>query len=194
MRNLHLILVLATSLLPFATVQAAPADLPETGQTTCYTAGVTACATTGQDGDHLAGVAWPTPRFVVGTGVGTTDQCVTDSLTGLMWVRSPSITLATWANALTSANNLSLCGFSDWRLPNVNELESLVNREVTNQAAFLNDQFFDDVQAFTYWSSSSSADNAANAWTVSMNNGSVLAGDKADKSNSYHVWPVRAGQ
>ena len=46
MRNLHLILVLATSLLPFATVQAAPADLPETGQTICYNAAgaVIACA------------------------------------------------------------------------------------------------------------------------------------------------------
>ena len=193
MRNLHLILVLATSLLPFATVQAAPADVPETGQTTCYIAAgaVTACTGIGQDGDHMAGVAWPTPRFVVGTGVGTTDQCVTDSLTGLMWVRSPSITPATWANALTSANNLSLCGFSDWRLPNVNELESLVNREVTNQAAFLNDQFFDDVRAFNYWSSSSYVGSTSVAWIVFMGEGDVEIGLK---TSNFYVWPVRAGQ
>lgn len=50
-------------------------DLPQTGQTTCYDATGTpiACATTGQDGDILAGVAWPAPRFAVtycdGSGV-----------------------------------------------------------------------------------------------------------------------------
>ena len=193
MRNLHLILVLATSLLPFATVQAAPADVPETGQTTCYIAAgaVTACTGIGQDGDHMAGVAWPTPRFVVGTGVGTTDQCVTDSLTGLMWVRSPSITPATWANALTSANNLTLCGFSDWRLPNINELKSLVNSEAADPAAFLNAQGFTGVQASYYWSSSSYAGSAANAWLVDLSDGNVLVSNKSDIN---YVWPVRAGQ
>ena len=96
---------------------AAPAPLTsvalaETGQTTCSNAAgtVIACADTGQDGDLKAGVAWPSPRFVVGTGVGTTDQCVTDTLTGLMWVRAPSAVVSTWENALTSANNLTLCG------------------------------------------------------------------------------------
>lgn len=191
MRKLHLIFVLATSLLPLASVQAAPADVAETGQTTCYTAAgaVTACATTGQDGDHLAGVAWPNPRFTVGTGA--TAACVTDNLTGLLWVRSPSVTPDTWANALASANNLTLCGFSDWRLPNINELESLVNSEVANQATFLNAQGFTDVQANNYWSSSSDASDATNAWIVNMSDGSAFA---FFKPNSRYVWPVRAGR
>jgi hypothetical protein len=191
MRNYYLMLALATSLLPFATTQAAPADLPETGQVTCYnTAGtVIACAGTGQDGDLRAGVAWPAPRFTV--GAGATLDCVTDNLTGLMWVRSPSTTPDTWANALTAANGLTLCGFSDWRLPNVNELESLVNSEVANPAAYLNAQGFSNVQAFYYWSSSSYAGSPANAWFVLLSGGYVFVGDK---SNSYYVWPVRAGQ
>jgi hypothetical protein len=190
MRNIHLMLILVVSL-PFATVQAAPADLPETGQTTCYTAAgaTTPCAGTGQDGDLKAGVAWPNPRFTVGTGV--TVDCVTDNLTGLMWVQAPSATAATWANALTSANNLMLCGFSDWRLPNVNELESLVNSETTDPAAFLNTQGFTGVQADFYWSSSSYAGIAALAWIVSMSDGNVFAGSKA---SSVFVWPVRTGQ
>jgi hypothetical protein len=191
MRHFHLILALATSLLPLATAQAAPADVPETGQTTCYdTVGnVIACATTGQDGDLKAGVAWPAQRFTVGTGA--TSACVTDNLTGLMWVGAPSFVAATWAEALTSANGLTLCGFSDWRLPNVNELESLVNREAANQATFLNAQGFDGVRAYGYWSSSSSAGSPANAWIVIMNDGSVTNGPK---TNSVYVWPVRAGQ
>ena len=193
MRNLHLIFVLATSLLPLATAQAAPADLPETGQTTCTDAvGATiSCVGTGQDGDHLAGVAWPSPRFVVGTGVGTTDQCVTDTLTGLMWMRAPDSGARTWAHALTFTNGLTLCGFSDWRLPNVNEIESLAHSEAANQANFLNDVGFTGVQAADYWSSSSYAGRPARAWIVSMFAGNVYANDK---TNSNYVWPVRAGQ
>lgn len=191
MRNLHLILVLAASLLPFASVQAAPGDLPETGQTTCYNHGgsATACAGTGQDGDIRAGVAWPSPRFTVGTGA--TADCVTDNLTGLMWMGTPNNTPDIWANALTSANSLTLCGFSDWRLPNIIELESLVNSEVANQATFLSAQGFTGVQAYDYWSSSSYVGNAANAWAVSMSDGGVHA---SSKFSFYYIWPVRAGQ
>jgi hypothetical protein len=191
MRSLHLILVLAASLLPFATAQAAPADLPETGQTTCTNAAgaVIACASTGQDGDLKAGVAWPNPRFVVGTDAEV--DCVTDRLTGLMWVRAPSAMTAIWTAALAGANDLTLCGFSDWRLPNVNELESLVNGESVSPAAFLNTQGFSGVQAGRYWSSSSLAGNTGDAWVVDMNDG-LMTGD--GKSDSRFVWPVRAGQ
>jgi hypothetical protein len=189
MRNLHLFFVLVTGLLPFVAIQAAPADLPETGQVTCYdAAGATiACTGTRQDGDLKAGVAWPTPRFSVITGAA----CVTDNLTGLMWVSTPSVTAATWTAALTSANDLTLCGFTDWRLPNVNEIESLVNSEVASQATFLNTQGFTGVQANYYWSSSTYGGNVTAAWIISMNTGSV---ESTVKANSYYVWPVRAGQ
>ena len=197
MRNIHLLLVLATSLLPFATVQAAPADLPETGQTTCYnTAGtvIPSCTGTGQDGDFKAGVAWPSPRFTVGTGAMA--GCVTDNLTGLMWMGVPNNVPDTWVNALTAADDLTLCGSSDWRLPNINELESLVNSGAANQATFLNDQGFTGVQAGNYWSSSSYAattrvGSPASAWVIYMHDGAVRA---IDKSFNGLVWPVRAGQ
>ena len=193
MRNLNLILVLALSLVPFATVQAAPADLPETGQTTCTnaTGAVIACAGTGQDGELRAGVAWPNPRFVVGTGA--TADCVTDNLTGLMWMREPNLTFAvtTWVGALTNANDTVLCGFNDWRLPNINELESLVNSESANTTIFLNTQGFIGVQVGYYWSSSSLAASAGSAWTVYMGDGSATPDVK---SRSYYVWPVRAGR
>ena len=191
MRNVIQILVLASGLMAYTTAQAAPADLPETGQTTCSDAAgtVIACTGTGQDGQLRAGVAWPSPRFVVGTGAEV--DCVTDNLTGLMWVRSHGSNLATWANALASANNLTLCGYSDWRLPNVNEIESLVNSDAASPATFLNSQGFSNVQAFYYWSSSSHAGSASYAWVVYMFDGHVIA-DR--KSFSYYVWPVRAGQ
>jgi hypothetical protein len=193
MRNLHLILALATSLLPFATAQAAPADLPNTGQTTCTdTAGtVIACANTGQDGDLKAGVAWPNPRF----SVDDTGNCMTDNLTNLMWIRSPDSTPRTWQQALDFANSLELCGSADWRMPNINELESLVNSEAANQASSLNSQGFSGVQADSYWSSSIYAgfgsSSLPSAWVVTMASGGL---GPIPRSVSGFVLPVRARQ
>ncbi|MDH4161174.1 MAG: DUF1566 domain-containing protein [Nitrospirota bacterium] len=180
---------------------AAPADIPKTGQTKCYnTAGAEiACANTGQDGDKLAGVAWPTPRFTVGTGAEV--DCVTDNLTGLMWVKAPDPTGRTWQEALDYADGLDLCGHTDWRLPNVNELESLLHAEYTNttlcggagcsdNAAWLNTQGFSNVQAHYYWSSSTYAADTTLAWLVHMVFGGVYSDDK---TSIFNVWPVRAG-
>jgi hypothetical protein len=182
-------------MLPMSVTQAAPADLPETGQTTCSdaTGTVVNCAGTGQDGDLRAGVAWPSPRFVVGSGA-TTD-CVTDSLTGLMWVRAPGAVPAIWTNALASASNLELCGFGDWQLPNLNELESLLNLDVADPAAFLNSQGFSGVQSSAYWSSTSVAGAepfSANAWLIHFDGSSSVG--FTDKSISVLAWPVRTAQ
>jgi len=191
MRNIHLMLVLAAILAPCANVQAAPADVPETGQITCNDAAgaVIACTNTGQDGDLKAGVAWPSPRFVA--GAGATAACVTDNLTGLMWVQAPNATNVDWATALTTANNLTLCGFTDWRLPNIHELESLVNSGAANQAAFLNGQGFTGVAVLSYWSSTTGALFPDTAWLVLMSDGTV---DTAQKLVGLRAWPVRAGQ
>jgi hypothetical protein len=67
--------------------------LPETGVIRCTdgTGATIDCANTGQDGDLKAGMAWSNPRFTVdGTG-----NCITDNLTGLMWVRNPDATTRT---------------------------------------------------------------------------------------------------
>jgi hypothetical protein len=165
--------------------------LPETGQTTCYDAvgAAIACAGTGQDGELQTGVAEPVPRFTVdGSG-----DCITDNLTGLMWTRNANLptALQTWQQALDYANNLNLCGFSDWRLPNRKELRSLIDYNLANNAASLNTLGFSNVQANDYWSSSSYAGSPAYAWFASLGDGSVGA---RNKTNSYYVWPVRAGQ
>ena len=153
-------------------------NLPKTGQTTNYA--------TGDDGDLERGVAWPSQRFTVdGTGF-----CVTDNLTGLMWVGIPGGSTATWQNALNYANGLTFCGYTDWRLPNVNEMESLLNAGQDNTATWLNSQGFSLVQSSYYWTSSTNASNTTYAWIVGMVGGDVLT---VGKTTSYYVWPVRAG-
>ncbi len=104
-----------------------PANVTKTGQTTCYDASGNEidCAGTGQDGELQWGVAWPDPRFT-DNGDGT----VTDKLTGLTWAQDPSAAgEMTWQQALDYAASLTNASDNDeaeWRLPNFNELASLL--------------------------------------------------------------------
>ncbi len=176
-------------------------ELPRTGQTTCYDTAVAviACAGTGQDGEIQAGVPWPSPRF---TDNG--DATVTDNLTGLMWTKdgnapgpgacSPATT-KNWQGALDyvaclNANNY--LGHTDWRLPNINELRSMVHAGQSNTSTWLNSQGFNNVQSNYYWSSTTNANGTGYAWIVSMWNGSVY--NFSESNNYYYVWPVRSGQ
>ncbi len=164
------------------TVMAATVSLPETGQTTSYA--------TGDDGELQRGVAWPSPRFTAATNT------VTDNLTGLMWTQDANLPAATktWQAALdyvTSMNTgAGTYGYTDWRLPNRKELESLVNAGQANPATWLNSQGFSNVQSNDYWSSTSYAYYTSHAWIVCMYDGYVGAYGKSD---SNYVWPVRSG-
>ena len=182
---LSLIIIFLTSFAFAGTV-----NLPKTGQTKCYdSAGLEIpCAGTGQDGEIQAGVAWPEPIFT-DNGDGT----MTDNLTGLMWTKNGNLPngTKTWEQALDYCNNLTLAGYSDWRLPNVNELESLVNANEANIANWLNAQVFTDVQADYYWSSTTNAGFEKSAWSIYMQDGQVYS---YKKSNKNYVWSVRAGQ
>ena len=167
-------------------------QLPQTGQTKCYdTNGYQiSCAGTGQDGEVRAGVAWPNPHFH-DNGNGT----ITDNLTGLMWTKNANLSGSTvsWYQAIYYCNNLTQGGYSDWRLPNVNELESLINDDEANSATWLNNLGFTNVQSFYYWSSTTYAVTPGYAWVVFMYGGFVSYDYKSGGYGGY-AWPVRAGQ
>jgi len=171
-------------------------NLPKTGQTKCWdTNGIEIpCTGTGQDGEIQGGVAWPEPRFT-DNGDGT----MTDNLTDLMWTKDgylPGGPL-TWFQALgyvagMDAGTYANFGYTDWRLPNVNELESLVNSNQAGNSAWLMTQGFTNVKTLYYWSSTSYAYYATGmAWIVGMWTGPVYAGSKYQGG---YVWPVRSGQ
>ena len=158
--------------------QAGAVKLRKTGQTTSYR--------TGDDGDLQKGTAWPNPRFT-DNGNGT----ITDNLTGLMWQRVPLSTTSTWNGAIDYCNNLTLAGYTDWRLPNVLELESLYNASRADNAAWLNSQGFSNVQNNYYWSAGTDADLTDNAWLVYLSYGYFLS---ANRTNDYYVVAVRSGR
>jgi hypothetical protein len=159
------------------------AGVPKTGQTTSYR--------TGDDGDLEKGVAWPNPRF---TDHG--DGTVTDNLTGLMWTKNANLLVVprTWNGAIDYCNGMNsgagTYGYADWRLPNVRELQSLIDYG-RSWPALPSGHPFTGVQPVYYWSSSTPAAITGSAWGVHLGYGHV--GDDS-KSNTSFVWPVRGGQ
>ncbi len=55
------------------------------------------------------------------------DGTITDEASGLMWMQNDTGIAVDWENALLAAENATDAGYSDWRLPNVKELQSIVD-------------------------------------------------------------------
>jgi hypothetical protein len=186
--------------------------VPATGQTTCYNSDgdIIDCAGTGQDGDWKAGVPLPTPRFT-----DNLNGTITDNLTKLIWLKDAGCTdqvggiekslgWLIWADALTWSNNLAdgSCGLTDdstigqWRLPNVRELQSLVDYGIGISSPFgpvlPSGHPFKNVWEANYWSSTTEAGFylSTSAFAVNFYNGSV---EISDKTVPWVVTAVRGG-
>ena len=189
-----------------------PADIPpgqiaETGQITQYAT---------YDDAYFAitptlnvGVPWPDQRFtltfcdstgpcaeqLVDCDIISSNNVVTDNLTGLVWSEDANLDgLRTWANSLTYTNDLTVCGFADWRLPNSKELFSLIDRSKQGPALPTGHPFTNVQSALNdlYWSSTTYAFNPTGAWTIDMILGGLTT--PLDKDSPAFVWPVRGGQ
>ncbi|MBO7126506.1 DUF1566 domain-containing protein [bacterium] len=96
-------------------------------------------------------------------------KTVTDSRTGLMWQKEYVID-KTWKWALQYCEDLTYAGYSDWRLPNKNELASLVNYEKSDSPY----SYFPDIPNTWLWSSSTYVGNTGLAWVVAFSDGSIF--------------------
>lgn len=135
------------------------------------------------------GIRWPEDRFSV------SGDCVVDNLTGLMWMKNPPSGKYSWQNALSYAINLNtanLCGYnSGWRLPNILELESLVNLGEAGSETWLNlpENGFIGIVGNQYWSSTTVNSEKNMAWVVNFSDNSR---DIESKTLSFlHILPVR---
>jgi hypothetical protein len=185
--SLLTLFILISSLSAFAQ---APALVPQTSQTSGWDPPTNAA---GDDGDLKKGVPWPTYR-VTDNGDGT----VTDNLSGLVWLKDDNrLGGKTWSDALAACSSLEDDGSAladgssvgDWRLPNLKELESLLDLS-TYGPALTGGHPFINVQSGTYGSSNTSqyTNEDDQAWWVDLFFGRV---NKVVKNSTTHVWPVR---
>jgi hypothetical protein len=111
-----------------------------------------------------------------------------DPATGLEWQCESSGKMS-WLDALAYSRELELGGKSDWRLPAVSELETLLDRSVLYyelRPIVRREVPFRD--SLSYWSSTTFQDGTKNAWIVMFDGGYVLS---YDKTSAYYVRCVR---
>ncbi len=177
---------------------------PKTGQRDCHDSKgrKISCSETGQDGELRIGASWPDPRF---TDNG--DQTITDNLSGITWTKDANtLTLRTppdvpntdgavsWQDALNLSkilNRETYLGFTDWRLPNRNEMASIINYAVAEPSSWFSGIGFLNVRKH-YWSSGTTAINTGKAWKIGVD-GTILDEEKTADAGSF-VWPIRDGQ
>ncbi|MFI3194732.1 MAG: DUF1566 domain-containing protein, partial [Methylococcaceae bacterium] len=146
-------------------------------------------------------LAFATPLFAQDTPTSdftdNGDGTVTHQKTGLTWMRcalgqtwtgstcSGTASTYTYSEALILTSNFA--GYSDWRLPNIAELQTIVERYNGNPA--INTELFNNTSD-SFWSSSPGVGSASYAWDVNFYGGSVYG--YSDRSNAFRVRLVRA--
>ena len=113
----------------------------------------------------------------------------TVSLNGLMWQDNEDAkrVLRDWEGAKRYCEDLELVGYSDWRLPYIKELLSIVDK--TRNPA-IKKEFRNTISSY-YWSSTTLASNTSLAWIVLFLDGFQSYGNR---TFSTYVRCVRAGQ
>lgn len=128
-------------------------------------------------------------------------RVVTDTATGLIWkecvegrtgagcVGDASATM-TWASALAAARSSTWAGYGDWRLPNINELSSLV--ESGCHSPSINSSYFPNTSTNAiHWSSTTYGPNASFARAAGFGDGAHGA---INKTANVELRLVRGGQ
>ena len=121
---------------------------------------------------------WPNSRYEINS-----DGTVTDIETGLMWLRCSlgqtyeadgdycrgAASSHDWYSALEAANNYSVSGNVNWRLPNIKELRSIAAYDRYDPA--INHEVFPNSKFSYYWSASPDAFYSGYAWALSFEHG-----------------------
>jgi hypothetical protein len=145
----------------------------------------------GQDGEFEAGVPLRSNRFF-DSGNGT----VRDDLTGLVWLKNAdAFGFKTWAHALACCRALKngQAGLADgskagdWRLPNIREIESLVDYGRFAPSIPANHPF-QNVRPSSYWTSTTVAAGPTEAMFIILGVGPSIF---ESKEHQFFVWPVR---
>jgi hypothetical protein len=132
------------------------------------------------------------------------DGTITDTATSLIWRQcsegqandtscTGSALTYTWQQALQIPQTLNtsggFAGHTDWRLPNLKELRSIVEEACYSPS--INSTRFPNTPSSHFWSASASASGSSHAWDVGFDGGYSSYGNR---SGSKRVRLVRGGQ
>ena len=171
-RILFLLSFFFLSITPLAAQSGIPFRLPDTGQTGSYT------ATPGEDVD----VTINAPAYR-----NNQDGTITDAITGLMWQQTDGGEM-TWEEALIYSRTVTLADQTDWRLPNIKELQSLNHAALSKPS--VDKKYFTGILSGNNWSSTTQQNAPARAWDLQTDYGIVSYHDKTMKE---YVLLVRDG-
>ncbi len=96
-----------------------------------------------------------------------------------IWESDPAGGIDNWENALYHCENLNLNGKSDWRLPDMFELSSLIDISQANPSSSM-----PAIDSATYWTATTYSADPGKAWIVDFTEGHSY---EADKDGSTHT-------
>ncbi len=98
---------------------------------------------------------------------------VSDIKTGLLWQQTEAPLQYSWDRAIAYCDNLTLADYTDWRLPDLCQLQSLLDRSQTPK---INTTYFPNAQMRPYWSWDVVSYNPNYAWYADFSNAYVGSG------------------
>lgn len=102
-----------------------------------------------------------------------------------------------WNPLVVAANNESLCGFNDWRVPHIKELATLVDRGVTTGPT-IDLTYFPNTPEYRFWTSTpghpDSGDDIGTARRIGFDSGVDRAWFRSGNFSHYHVRLVRTNE
>jgi len=122
-------------------------------------------------------------------------EIVLDTRTNLMWQdNEDTITNndMNWTAAIDYCENLTLAGFDDWRMPNFNEYDSIIDTQ--RHVPAVNPAFHNVVtgEDQKYWTSTTYMYDTNVAWTLQTRNGWNFQSPKNENDGTIFVRCVRS--
>jgi len=137
-------------------------------------------------------------RFVVLSRFN--DDAVFDKETGLVWEQAPHTEETPWGAARRYCNELSLGNRRGWRLPAIQELQSLTDATQTSPTLPAGHPFSHVDPSVFYWSSTADAFDPASVWVMTFADGQTAFGPRCVPGSgcgapriTISVWCVRGG-